>query len=308
MNRTYAHDPTLPHLQSFSIAAEHCSFTEAARVLRVSQAAISQRVQALERLLDTALFAREGGGVRLTESGKKLYDFAHQVLDLHRAARGAITGVRTQARGELVLAASSIPGEHLLPALLSGYCRQYPHVRTRAAVSDSIDVESQVDRGVAHLGLVGRKPDNPHLVSRFLARDRMVLVVPARHPLRKRKKLSIKDLARYPLVVRELGSGLRHAFERSLESAGSALADLKVALEFGSNEAIKAAVLRRVGVAILSIYAIKEELKSGRLHAIEIADLSCSRDMYVIHDHRRALPAAARLFLSFLEAHPIASE
>jgi LysR family transcriptional regulator, low CO2-responsive transcriptional regulator len=298
----------LPHLETFSKAAELSSFTAAAKTLRLSQAAVSQRVQALEKILKTPLFKRQGGRVLLTDAGQSLYEFSERILDLHREARRAITGRQTTVTGELVLAASSIPGEHLLPALLSTFGKQHPHIRTRVTVSDSVEVTSQVEHGTVALGLVGRKINSPNLIFRYLASDRMLLVVPRGHPLGKRKKVPLKELPRYPLVLREAGSGLRHCFEKALERTGRSLSDLQVALEFGSNEAIKEAVLRRVGVAILSIYAVQKELTSGDLQAVEVTGLRCDRDMFVVRDKRRVLPIAARLFLAFLETHPVAPE
>ena len=138
--------------------------------------------------------------------------------------------------------------------------------------------------------------------------QRMVLVVPPGHPLGRRKRVSVKQLARHPLVLREVGSGLRHCFEKSLDKAGHSLAELRVALELGSNEAIKEAVLRGVGVAILSTYAVQKELRAGQLHALQVSDLHCDRDMYIVEDRRRVLPLPARLFLLFLETHPFAVE
>ena len=132
------------------------------------------------------------------------------------------------------------------------------------------------------------------------------LVVPAGHALSRRKKVSVKHLPRYPLILREVGSGLRHCFEKSLDKAGLSLADLRIALELGSNEAIKEAVLRGVGVAILSTYAVQKELRAEQLHALRVSDLHCDRDMYIVQDRRRVLPLPARLFLLFLETHPIA--
>ena len=128
------------------------------------------------------------------------------------------------------------------------------------------------------------------------------------HALSRRKKLSVKQLARYPLVVREVGSGLRHCFEKSLDKAGLSLSDLRVALELGSNEAIKEAVLRGVGVAVLSTYAVQKELRVGQLHALVVSDLHCDRDMYVVLDRRRVLPLPARVFLLFLETHPVSTD
>ncbi len=295
----------LPYLETFSQAAERSSFTGAARALRLTQAAVSQRVQALEKTLGTPLFRRQGGRVLLTAAGQKLYDYAQRILELHRQARREITGHTAPVGGELSLAASSVPGEHLLPALLSLFAGQHPHIRVRAAVSDSMGVMAQVERGEVSLGLVGRKTDNPHLEFRYLASDRMVLVVPPGHPLGRRKTVSVKQLSRHPLVLREAGSGLRHCFEKSLDRVGLSLADLRVALELGSNEAIKEAVLRGAGVAILSTFAVQKELEAGQLQALAVRDLRCDRDLYVVQDRRRVLPLPARLFLLFLETHPL---
>src|SRR5438105_2110049 len=97
----------LPHLETFSKAAELSSFTGAAKALRLTQASVSQRVQALEKTLGTPLFKRQGGRVLLTEAGQKLYGYAQRILDLHREARREVTGHDAPVGGELSLAASS---------------------------------------------------------------------------------------------------------------------------------------------------------------------------------------------------------
>src|SRR5262245_42972331 len=102
----------LPHLETFSKAAELSSFTGAAKVLRLTQAAVSQRIHVLEEALQTPLFRRQGGRVQLTEAGQKLYEYAQRILDMHRQARRELTGHDNAVPGDLWLAASSIPGEH----------------------------------------------------------------------------------------------------------------------------------------------------------------------------------------------------
>ncbi len=295
----------LPHLETFAKAAELGSFTAAARALRLTQAAVSQRIQALEKVLGKPLFHRRGGRVVVTEAGRRLYDYAQRILDLHREARRQVSGQKSPVAGELTLAASSIPGEHLLPALLADFRRKFPEIRARASVADSQAVLLQVERGEANLGLVGWKPDRPHFESRFLANDRMVLVVPPRHPLARRKTVTVSEMIRHPLLVREPGSGLRHYFEQALERAGYSLGDLQVALELGSNEAIKEAVLRGAGVAVLSAYAVQKEVKSRVLRALQVSDLHCDREMLIVWDRRRVLSPPARIFLNFVETHPI---
>lgn len=300
-------DVQLPYLVTFSKAAELSNFSGAAKALGLSQAAVSQRVQALEKALGTPLFRRQGGRVLLTPAGRTLYEYAQRILALHGEARREVAGPGAPSPAELLLAASSVPGEYLLPALLSDFGQKHPHVRVRATVTDSTAVVSQVERGEVSLGLVGRRDTNPDLEFRYLASDRMVLVVPPGHALGGRKKVSVKHLSGHPLILRESGSGLRHCFEKSLERAGRSLGDLPVALELGSNEGIKSAVVRGVGVAVLSAYAVQKELRAGTLLAVELGDLGCDREMFVVRDKRRVLPLPARLFVDFLDQHPVPS-
>jgi DNA-binding transcriptional LysR family regulator len=296
----------LPHLGTFTRAAELSSFTAAARALGLTQAAVSQRIQALERTLDVPLFRRQGGRVLLTEAGQLFYDYAERILTLHRQARQDIAGQqRPPISGSLLLAASTIPGEHLLPALLSIFHERFPRIQVKAEISDSMKVIAQVERGQVSLGLVGRKTDSPHLEFRHFATDHIVLAVPANHLWRRRKKISFKQLCKQPLILREAGSGLRHCFEKQLERQGKSLTDLQIALELGSNEAIKEAVLRGLGLAVLSSYAVEKELKAGQLAALQVTDLHCDREMFVVWDRRRVLSAPARTFRYFLETNPI---
>ena len=106
----------------------------------MTQAAVSQRVQALERELGVPLFRRVGVRVELTDAGRRLHGYARRIHDLHREARREVTGRETPVAGDLAIAASSIPGDYLLPALLAAFGAKHPHVRVRAAVSDSTAV------------------------------------------------------------------------------------------------------------------------------------------------------------------------
>lgn len=290
----------LPHLETFAKAAELGSFTAAAQALGMTQAAVSQRIRALEQRLKASLFRRQGGHVFLSDAGQRLYPFAQRIFLLHQEARQEVTGQRTPLTGMLALAASSVPGEHLLPGLLELFRQKYPHVRIRASVADSQAVLHDVERGHVAIGLVGGRSDNEALVFRPFACDRLVLVVSPGHAWQRRKRVSLAQLLKEPLVVRESGSGSRWCLERALTRAGKSTAELRVALELGSNEAIKEAVRRGMGLAILSDQAVKDDVAAGRLHMVNIAGLSLERQMFVVWDGRRALPIVARLFLDLI--------
>src|SRR5262245_8583134 len=133
----------LPHLETFAQAAERGSFTAAAEALGLTQAAISQRIAALEQDVGVPLFHRKGGRVSLTDAGQRLYTIALRIFELHREARESLTGTREPITGVLTLAASSVPGEHLLPGLLSEFGKVYPRIQVRATISDSREVLHQ---------------------------------------------------------------------------------------------------------------------------------------------------------------------
>ena len=296
----------LPHLETFAEAAERGSFTGAARQLRLTQAAVSQRIQQLEKTLRMSLFRREGGRVSLTAAGRVLHGYARRILDLTAEARAAVTGTHETLIGELALAASSVPGQHLLPPMLTAFRRQHPAIHVRVSVSDTEAVLREVENGHAHLGLVGGRGGCEHLEFRRFACDSLVLVVPQGHPWWRKRTVTARALAAQPLVQRESGSASRQCLMRALERLGIASADLDTVLELGSNEAVKEAVLAGLGLAVLSRCAVEKEVNEERLRAIPVAGLTLDRDLFVVQDRRRAPPPPARYFLEILRPEPTA--
>ena len=288
----------LPHLETFAEAAERGSFTAAARHLGLTQAAVSQRIHQLEAEVRTALFRRHAGGISLTAAGHRLHGYARRILDLSAQARAAVTGQPGEVAGDLRLAASSVPGHHFLPHVLAAFRARHPGVRVRLSVSDTAVVLNEVEQGQAHLGFVGGPGGGPDLEFRPFARDELAVVVPRGHPWWRRRQVPAAALADQPLVQREPGSGSRRCLELALERAG--VRALNVALELGSSETVKEAVLEGLGVAVLSRKAVHRELDAGTLHAVRVTGLPLDRDLFVVRDRRRALPTAAHLLVQLL--------
>ncbi len=293
----------LPHLATFAAVAERGGFTAAAAELVITQAAVSQRIAALEKELRVSLFNRRAGRISLTEAGQQLYRYARQILDLQGQARTDISGFRPTVAGDLPIAASSIPGECFLPFLLTAFREKYPGVHVRATVSDSGSVIQDVENGRATLGLVGQEAEKPSLEFRPIGSDSLVLVVGSEHRWAARKRIPLKALTGESLIIRELGSGSRCALEKSLERSGTSLAGLNITLELGSNAAIKDAVKRGLGVAFLSRLAVRREVDADELRAVTVGGLSLARRFYLVYHRRRPLSPAASVFLHFLESH-----
>ena len=192
----------------------------------------------LEKELHVSLFNRRAGRISLSDAGQQLYQFARQILNLHGRARTDIGAFRVAVAGELPLAASSVPGECFLPALLSAFHEKYPGVHVRATAGDSSSVIEDIEKGRATLGLVGQEAEKPSLEFRPIGSDTLVLVVAPEHRWAARKRISLKALTGESLIIREPGSGSRCALELSLARASSSLAGLNITLELGSNTAI----------------------------------------------------------------------
>jgi DNA-binding transcriptional LysR family regulator len=297
--------PELPHLATFVGVAERGGFTATAVALGITQAAVSQRIAALERELRTSLFDRRRGRIALTEAGHRLYEYARRIFDLHEQARRDLSDFRPAVSGDLLIAASSVPGEFLLPPLLSAFHATHPQVHVRATVSDSASVIKDVEKGRATLGFIGRKAENPALESRSIGQDCLVLVVPPGHPWATRRSISLDGLAVEPLIIREPGSGSRSTLEKGLERAGASLAWLNISVELGSNTAIKDAVKRGLGIAFLSKFCVRRELDSRELRAVGVRGLDLTRRFYLVHQRRRPLSIAANAFMRFVESRPI---
>ncbi|NBO93526.1 MAG: LysR family transcriptional regulator, partial [Planctomycetia bacterium] len=122
---------SLPHLDTFVLAAELGSFTAAARELQPSltQAAVSQRIALLEQNLGTKLFNRVHGRVELTPAGHRLHEIALKIKLLHDQARNEIAAQADDLQGDLYLAASSVPGQYLLPSLIGEFRQNHPKIQ-----------------------------------------------------------------------------------------------------------------------------------------------------------------------------------
>jgi DNA-binding transcriptional LysR family regulator len=288
----------LRQLRTFVAAAERESFTRAAEGLNLSQAAVSQQVAALEKELGTQLFERRGRGVRLTDAGRRLYEYSCQILDLVAEASRQVGGAKQHVSGHLRIATSSVPAEWLVPELLAAFRIRFPEVRESLAVSDSSMAATAVEAGEADLGFVGELPGSSKLEATAVAEDELVLVVAVDHELADKGTTTLNRLRREALIVREPGSGSRRCFERGLQEHGLSLDEFEIALEVNSNDAIRAAVERGVGVAFLSQRDKRHEIG---LKSVKVRGFRVRRQLFVIRDPRRVLATPARQFLDFVE-------
>ena len=112
-----------------------------------------------------------------------------------------------RVEGVLTVGASSVPGEYLLPALMTGFHAQHPGVCARLRITDTAETIDDLRHGEVELGVVGGTLPDDDLVFEPLASDTLVLIVPATPEWKNRTHFTLRELRRIPLLVREAGSG-----------------------------------------------------------------------------------------------------
>lgn len=288
-------------LITFCKVAEFESFTKAADALFLTQAAVSQHIKSLEQELGARLFERGARGISLTEPGRKLYGHATDIISRCEKMKEAVGGAAREIAGEVRLAASTIPGEHLLPERLSRFRTEFPQVRVTMVISDSERTIEEVATNRADMAVVGLRPRSEKLQCDVFASDRLVIVVLGNHPwARRRKPVTLAELAEEPFVLRAPGSGTRQCLAEALEDAGLSLAGLNTALELGSNEAVVTAVLQGAGIATISQLAAARELTSGKLKTAQVEGLNLERKFYLVTKRGRLFSPAAKALLDVL--------
>lgn len=287
-------------LELFKTVAEKKSFSRASEVLHISQPAISQQISALEQYLGVKLLERTTRKVTLTEEGKILYQYALQISQLFDEAERAISEFTGMVKGVLRIGASLTIGEYLLPNIIGEFKAKYPQVQIMLDVFNTKRIVQSLLQQDIDVGLVEGPVNSEELTVKPLMEDELCVIVSHKHPLAGRSSVSLEELACFPFVLREKGSGTREVMEEALRKAGWDPKDMIVNLELGSTEAVKAAVEANLGITILSKRTVRKELQLNVLKVLSIEGLEIKRKFYLVHNPKKHRTPAMEHFLDFL--------
>lgn len=297
----------LHHLRIFHALVTAGSFTGAARRLGISQPAVTIQVRELERSSGVRLLDRRARRLQLTDPGQALFKLSERVFALVDEAEAVLAQAGGRIAGSLRISGSGTSGTYLLLPALTAFRRRYPGVRVQLEISNSRHVLEQVASFEADLGVLAAPDaatpltvtDDPRLVVQPFVREPLVLAVPPRHPWSRRRAIRVADLADQLLIVREPGSTTRRVLESQLEAAH---VTPRIAMELGSNEAIKHAVGAGLGVALLGATVIERESAAGRLRGLRVRGEGLSLRFFFVYHRDRAHAPVLRAFLGLARA------
>ena len=291
----------LEAMKVFLAVAEYGSFSEAGRQIHISQPAISQIVQGLERQLGVPLFVRQGRTVQLTEAGQVLVPMARELLAYTQRVLQTMLSLQGEVIGEMTIGCSTASGKYLLPGMIARFRRKFPQVRLNVLVTSRESVMTKLLNGDVPLGVSSKQIEHADLEYQDFFTDNVILIVPVQHPWAKFRKVYPDDLLEEPMILREDLAGTREVLMDGLQKHDISPEMLNVAMVLGNAEAIEMAVEEGLGIAFVSRLAASRGLELGRVVEVEVEGMQLSRKIYIVRNRKQPLTRAQTEFWQFIK-------
>ena len=295
-SRIHAHIGTLRQLEILLAAHEEGSIKGASERLHLTQPTVSMQLKKLSEAIGMPIFEKAGRQRVTTDAGRALIQTARDVLANFEQLEETLSDLRGLRAGTLKIAAVTT-SQYFIPHLLGPFCQRYPGVDVRFHVGNRQQIIQRLEDGLDDIYVFSHPPDDDDIeLSEFLPNP-LVAIAPEGHLLAAREQIGLKDLINEGLLMREPGSGTRHAIEQHLSKHQIRL---KPRMTIESNEAIKHAVMSGLGVAILSVHALGFGGRSG-LAELNVEELPIDSHWFMVTHRSRRLSPVAQSFKQYLE-------
>ncbi len=285
---------SLRQLRCLRAVCDTGSLTIAAQGLGLTPPAVHSQLRGLEDLAGCALVERaEHGAFRPTAEGRVLLAAESQIgVALSRAAR-EVAALQQGRTGTVLLGVVST-GKYFAPGLVARLLRLMPEIEVTLRIGNRDAVLAALGQDELDLAIMGRPPREPAVIADPVGPHPHIIIAAPDHPLAAADPVTPGDLLAETFLSREEGSGTRILMTRLLDRIGEG-APWR-AVEMGTNETIKQAVIAGLGIALISQHTVTEELRTGRLVALSAIGLPIQRSWYLLRRADRDMsPATGRI-------------
>jgi DNA-binding transcriptional LysR family regulator len=297
-------------LKAYCTVIESGSISKAAKKLFVSQPSLSMKVQDLENRYQTILLERTNKGISPTEAGLVLYQHALKIVSLDQSIERELDPSRGE-HPELIVGASSTIGNQALPCTVYNFNEKYPQYKISMKIGNSEHVIEQVVNKRVDLGLIeGPLSDamrdtlaKEGIKTKRVTTNALVLVVPLNEHWNNISHISLEnDFLELPLILREVGSGIRTTLELTLATRSISISDLHIVMELDTTGAIISAVTSGKGVSLLPKMAIRKELHYNILKEVTVDDIVFKHDFTTLYFQDDSQKPVYNAFIKFLHS------
>ncbi|MFD1990306.1 LysR family transcriptional regulator [Paenibacillus nicotianae] len=281
----------------FTKVAEQKNFTRAAELLYMTQPAVSNYIQTLEKNMGIKLLERTNKYVRLTKAGEIVFHHAKQILDLYMLTDKLIDDLKNTASGPFSIGASYTYGEYILPHKIATMLKSYPLLNPMITIKNSHEIIDLIQKHKIDVGIIEGEIHNQNIKVIPFAIDELSIVIPSNHYLAEQHEIDPLLLNSETWLVREEGSGTREMQEKGWKQLGF---EPKKYMTLGSTQVIKESIEAGLGISILSHASIKNELKLGKVKLFLNDGFPISRNFSIITPKVDFYTKAVEIFIESL--------
>ena len=288
----------LNQLRTFHYVAKQRSFTVAAGMLFVTQPAVTAQVKALEEGCSLKLFKKIGRQVHLTEEGKTLFEYTQKIFRYEKEIETVIDDMKALKRGDLRIGSTKTYARYFMPSLLSSFHKDYPHIIIHLDEGSSLDMTNSLMEFKNEVAVIAKAEENPRVSFIPFSQEELIIIVSADHPLTAQEGISPQDLAKEPLIMKEMGSGTRKRVNMLFERYHC---KPNVLMETSNNEFIKQLVQKGEGISILVKACVATEIAEGKLATLPLKGQQIYLDVSFAYLKNQPLSVPARAFEKILK-------
>ena len=289
---------TLQQLKLFEAVSRNNSYTRAAEELHLTQPAVSIQIKRLEEQCGLPIFESVGKKIFTTTAGKALYSASVDILSRAEELKNTIEELKGVVKGPLRLSVVTT-SKYFMPHLLGTFLNKYPEVDPKLVFTNRARVIKRLYDNEDDFVVMGQIPEDDKLETYPFLENILVPVAHPKHPLAKKKKVSLEELVNERFLVREEGSGTRLVFDRLLKKNNL---HIEPYMELGSSEALKQAVMAGLGLAILSLHSLRLEQAAKKLVILDVEGFPLKRRWFAVHMKGKKLSLVAQTFHDFIIA------
>ncbi len=294
----------LRELSTFLQVANHQSFSNAARTLGYTQAAVTIQIKQLESELDTKLFDRIGKRISLTPQGKIFYQHVVTLLNGLEDAKDAVTSSNSLT-GTLCIGSIESICASFLPELLSEYHRQHPHVEIRV-ITDSPEVllDKMCKNTVDIVYFIDKRMYDSKWVKVLEEPEDILFVAQAGHPYTKRNDLTLRQVIEEPFILTEKNASYRLILDQYLAAYDM---EIRPFIESGSTDFIIRLLQTNQGISFLPHFTVQNQISAGILAPITVRDFQMRIWRQIVYHKDKWVTREMRAFLELATSHPPSS-
>lgn len=289
------------YLKTFIEVVNVGSFSKAADKLYITQPAVTKQIKMLENDFGVVLLQRNGTQVVVTKEGQDFYRYSTNILNKEEELYAKFCKEEGEISGMLHIYSSSLPANYLLDQILCEFSEKYKNITYNIKKIDSKAVYQNVEAGITGFGFTGIKNKKKNIEHIQIAKDELVLAVPAdKFGHLKDKAVDINFLMAQELLVRSKGSATLNLFEDAILKENHTMKDLKIKAVIEDNEIIKKMVQKGMGVSVMSRLSIDKEVKEDLIIPVKIQGMNLTRGIYYIYCKNRYFSSVDEKFKEFI--------